>query len=543
MIDYGYSILEGSNNFNKSPIPLRRDETGNILILRTWFPSYSFKTNDPNEKLCFIYSLVCSKYPKSYSKSLNLIRKAILEYTGAPGIKFNWGQESIAIRSVYIYDWGPLSTYIDELKKSKEMLKNFIFNTNSWVLFRAESYQDKRKFFNVVKPVSNTKFIAQIFFPGSTGRLDIELSSLPEPYSKQCRGEDVILGRIVFDKKENILIGTSDELDDSDDRYLYLLHFTSNTSAWGKCSTVMTYFLVKYCRVGQEKIAREEVFSAARTPYSLPTNYINGNYVVSLFSGYTRTKRSLRIGEELKASFPDSIKIRCYDKETGKYFNIGNTIQELDKLPKVGIEVVIGDDILELPGNILERFTDWLFISNFYLRIIISPSKLEEFNQLTKHMTHFDNISLGLPVTSVTDITTYSKHLRSTMVAYYIEIGVFNIEDLHKLAKDSMKILILGHKQQLGPGIQEKWKEVVSDLIFNQKCGINSYNYQLAFDSLAIEQLGFRDSLPDIEWRDVYLGKEEESLYIDAVEETFAGGVPWSDVGGILDYFKYEEKR
>lgn len=203
----------------------------------------------------------------------------------------------------------------------------------------------------------------------------------------------------------------------------------------------------------------------------------------------------------------------------------------------------MGEDILELPGNILKKFTSWLFINNFYLRIIISPSKLDRFNQLTKYIDNFDIISLGLPITSVAEIITYSKHIRFSMVAYYIEIGVFNIEDLPKLAENSMKILILGHKQQLSSSIQDRWKEVVSDLIFNQKCGINSYNYQLAFDSLALKQLGLQDSLPDIEWRNVYLGKEEDFVYINAVEETFAGEVPWSSVGGILDYFKYEEKR
>ena len=40
--------------------------------------------------------------------------------------------------------------------------------------------------------------------------------------------------------------------------------------------------------------------------------YLNGNYVVisSSFHDFTIKKRALRIGEELKADFPDSIDLR-----------------------------------------------------------------------------------------------------------------------------------------------------------------------------------------------------------------------------------------
>lgn len=317
-------------------------------------------------------------------------------------------------------------------------------------------------------------------------------------------------------------------------------------------------------------INRKEVFASSTC--NTVKSYINGNYIVNLFPGHTRQRRALRVGEEFKASFPDSIDIKitnqckvgcpyCHESSWsgGIHFDLGDTIRMLDQLPKVGIEVAIGGgDVTELPEDILLKFINWLLSNNFYPRLTISYKSLRKFSQSKALVKHVESVSsdnriaLGVSIESIQGTTAVSRYIYYNVnVVYHVVIGVFNVEEFLDLVKDNRKILILGYKQfgraskkPLDPEVQKRWKEVISDLIFNQRCGIMSYNYYLAFDNLAIEQLGLRDSLLDIEWRGLYLGEEfTSSMYVDAVEKTFAKTsrdyvrTPWSDTKGILDYF------
>lgn len=239
-----HSLIIGSNDFVNSPIPIERDSDGNILVEQIEIPSYSFKTNDPNDKLRFIYMLVCTMHEEGYSKYLNLIRQVVIGYTGAPGIKFNWGQSDIRSGDVYVFNWS-MDNYLD-IMESKETLKNFIFNPRSWLFLTNDETEKKRKFFNVTDPVpSNTKFIAQVFLPEPVGRVDIELSCLPETLLEGGCGyqtldslllsnqedSDLILDRLIFDSLTNRMIGNTETKDNST-RYYSFSHLLRDSAIW-----------------------------------------------------------------------------------------------------------------------------------------------------------------------------------------------------------------------------------------------------------------------------------------------------------------------
>ena len=91
------------------------------------------------------------------------------------------------------------------------------------------------------------------------------------------------------------------------------------------------------------------------------------------------------------------------------------------------------------------------------------------------------------------------------------------------------KILVLGFKQ-FGRGASytlpdlDKTKEVVERILARQK-GLFTGEVRkvIAFDNLAIEQLGIKSLLPKEEWDTFYQGDEfTASMYVDAVEETVA---------------------
>ncbi|MBR2246897.1 MAG: hypothetical protein IJ880_07740, partial [Bacilli bacterium] len=126
-----------------------------------------------------------------------------------------------------------------------------------------------------------------------------------------------------------------------------------------------------------------------------PGTYINGNYYVtgSPENG-TRVKRTLRVGEDFKPAFPDSIDLKitaacrfgcpfCHESATpnGKTANLERLKAYLDPLPRVGIEVAIGGgDIFSCP-ELTYDLVKWLEKDNGFLpRLTLSHRNYEKLN-------------------------------------------------------------------------------------------------------------------------------------------------------------------
>lgn len=299
-----------------------------------------------------------------------------------------------------------------------------------------------------------------------------------------------------------------------------------------------------------------------------PGTYINGNYYVTgnPTTG-TRIKRTLRVGEDFKPVFPDSIDLKitgvckkgcpfCHEDSSpnGKVANLENLKAFLEPLPKVGIEVAIGGgDIFTCP-DLTYDLVKWL-IGNFQPRLTISYQNYEELadtvvggvlnytkfpeGSIEEKLAYLlEEIPIGVSLNKYIEnpipeqLVSSSFHFSGDRIVYHVIVGVISPEDLWAMWISKArykKILVLGFKQ-FGRGISynipdlTKTREVIERILTRQKnLFTGDLKKVIAFDNLAIEQLGIKDLLPKEEWDLFYQGDEfTASMYVDAVEETVA---------------------
>lgn len=313
--------------------------------------------------------------------------------------------------------------------------------------------------------------------------------------------------------------------------------------------------------------------------------YLNGNYLVKI-SSYGSSffgieKRALRIGEELKSEFPDSIDLKisnrcshgcpfCHESSTkeGKVLNLERTKEILSQLPAKPIEIAVGG------GNVLECLNEtedilgWLQEKGFKTRVTITLKDLMSTG--TKSLD--DRISrllvnkvegLGISVTSLKglkltknsvdyfksgllDYTDLGKNLRfGPQVVYHVIAGITPVNDIKWIIENTKgSVLVLGYKQwgrakETNLPDMTDLKHYLKNLIQSTQTDLKS----LGFDNLAIEQLGIKDIVGVEKWKGIYLGDEGTcSMYIDAVKGEFARTsrsperVSWNNVK-LLDYY------
>jgi hypothetical protein len=315
--------------------------------------------------------------------------------------------------------------------------------------------------------------------------------------------------------------------------------------------------------------------------------YLNGNYLVKTSSMgksfFGISKRALRVGEELRSEFPDSIDLKisdrcshgcpfCHESSTkeGKVLNLEKTKEILSQLPKKPIEIAIGG------GNVLEcldeteDILDWLLERGHQTRITITLDDLKgtgndglderiiklilnkvgglgvSITSLEKSGIKFKDSQNAFFRTGIIDQTKIGKELGfGPQVVYHVIAGITPLKDIKQIIdrkKDS--VLVLGYKQW-GRAIGSKLPDMtelrtyLETLIHSSATDLGC----LGFDNLAIEQLGVKDMIDENRWKGIYLGDEGTcSMYIDAVKGEFARTsrsperVSWNDVK-LLDYY------
>ena len=313
--------------------------------------------------------------------------------------------------------------------------------------------------------------------------------------------------------------------------------------------------------------------------------YLNGNYLVKI-SSYGSSffgieKRALRIGEELKSEFPDSIDLKisnrcshgcpfCHESsiKEGKVLNLERTKEILSQLPTKPIEIAVGG------GNVLECLDEtedilgWLQEKGFKTRVTITLADLmstgtksldDRISKLLVNKVEGLGISVtslkGLKLTknsvdyfksSLLDYTDLGKNLGfGPQVVYHVIAGITPVNDIKWIIENTKgSILVLGYKQW-GRAKETKLpdmtdlKHYLKNLIQSTQTDLKS----LGFDNLAIEQLGIKGMVDGEKWKGIYLGDEGTcSMYIDAVKGEFARTsrsperVSWNDVK-LLDYY------
>lgn len=330
-------------------------------------------------------------------------------------------------------------------------------------------------------------------------------------------------------------------------------------------------------------------------------SYINGNYCVAASQySFTRVKRALRSGEDFKAEFPDSIDLKitnicrvgcpfCHESSTpgGGSFDLEKTKALLTTLPRVGIELAIGGgDVLEIPKETL-ALIKWAKEWGFKPRITVNLKSIEKnLDSLKQEQEYYlaerfdkkppgtkpldtsryeilsEVEALGVSIDKYYDETQSSSIFEFIPIAshspvFHIIAGEFPPPDLEAMWNRSgtyERILILGYKDfgratgrppkyDLG-----KWSESLKRLIWKSRSSQSTFQPIVAFDNLALDQLGIREALTSEEWGSRYFGDEfSGSMYIDAVSGTFSPTSrspfserePWGNYeDNIVKYFK-----
>lgn len=284
--------------------------------------------------------------------------------------------------------------------------------------------------------------------------------------------------------------------------------------------------------------------------------YKNGNYLTLIDSNgskFTKIRRTIKWDDnEFHAEFPDSIDLKisnrcnigcpfCHESSVpnGKIFDLKRTIQVLDKLPKVGIEVAIGGgDIFDCYSE-FKSLNHWLADNYFLTRVTINEKDLRrpEYDELlqdcNQNRSSIDNISVGISIVSNNPPLDKLSNLYRGSFVFHVIVGVTPISTLKDLIEcvrgciASIKILVLGFKNygrgksfNIDPKLMDNWKKEIKSMLYYRSFGETLF---LSFDNLAIEQLGIKDALLDYEWETCYQGDEfTNTMYINAVDEFFA---------------------
>lgn len=283
--------------------------------------------------------------------------------------------------------------------------------------------------------------------------------------------------------------------------------------------------------------------------------YKNGNYLTIIKSGnykFTKIRRTIKWDDnEFHPEFPDSIDLKisnkcsigcpfCHESSVpnGKVFDLSRTIQVLNKLPKVGIEVAIGGgDIFDCYKEFI-GLRNWLVDNSFLVRVTINERDLNrpEYNQLLEDCRGYSGLDhLGVGVSVVSSKPPFDKISNITRgnFVFHVIIGITPISVLRDLIKCinesiySTKILVLGFKNygrgksfNIDPKLVDDWKKEIKSILYYRPFG---ETLCLSFDNLAIEQLGIKDALLEYEWETCYQGDEfTNTMYINAVDEFFA---------------------
>ena len=263
-----------------------------------------------------------------------------------------------------------------------------------------------------------------------------------------------------------------------------------------------------------------------------PVQYTNNNYTVTIYSDGTKI-RQYDDGVTPDPIFPEAIDInitnRCNNNCKYCYNNSISTgidsiylpalCEILDGLPP-GVEIAIGggDPLLH---PLLLQLLGYLSAKELIANLTLNQKSLEQHPEFMLLVAQQQIPVVGLGI-SIVDIGTLDKvklALQYPNAVAHLVLGVHSLEDIEEVKKMCPRILLLGYKK-IGRG-KLAYNQKIEDNIIEIKNNIHRVldgNNTIAFDSLAIEQLGIYHIVDPATWDMFYMGGEGQfTMYIDAV--------------------------
>lgn len=267
--------------------------------------------------------------------------------------------------------------------------------------------------------------------------------------------------------------------------------------------------------------------------------YINGNVTTTLFCDGTRERTFPETGPDFV--FPENIDVKitnycdmdnvclyCHEQsnKSGKHGNLKLLLEQLIGLP-AGIELAIGGGSTTSHPNL----TEFLVAANkrgYICNLTVNQLHLKQDDKLIENLIAKDLIK-GVGISYRSDFNKYLlKYANYEHTVIHLIAGIDDYSVINNLYNLGFrKFLVLGYKT-FGNGTDyynDNTKSITRNIQMWKMKIAQYFNTDMiiSFDNLAINQLNIKRFLSNTEWDLFYQGDDFTcSMYIDAVEETFA---------------------
>jgi hypothetical protein len=263
-----------------------------------------------------------------------------------------------------------------------------------------------------------------------------------------------------------------------------------------------------------------------------PIQYINNNYTVTIYSDGTKI-RQYDDGVTPDPIFPEAIDIKITNrcKNNCNYCYNDSKPDEIDSihLPAIcellsglpsGVEIAIGggDPLLH---PLLLQLLGYLDAKGLIANLTVNQKSLEqnpEFMLLIAQQ-QIPVVGLGVSIVDLESLDKIKLALQYPNAVAHLILGVHSVEDIKIVKEICPRILLLGYKE-VGRGrlaYNQKIEDNIIDIENNIESILDGKN-TIAFDSLAVKQLGIYHLVDPATWDMFYMGGEGQfTMYIDAV--------------------------
>jgi hypothetical protein len=205
----------------------------------------------------------------------------------------------------------------------------------------------------------------------------------------------------------------------------------------------------------------------------------------------------------------------------------------LDKLHPYTELALGGGNILEHPD--IDEFLKRCKERNHICNITVNQKHfIENFSRIKNWVDDKLVYGVGISFTEPSyDLIERAKKIPNSVI--HVIAGIVEMSELNFLARNDLKILILGYKQvrrgeQLYNSLHATIDRRISNLAYYLKNMIDEKWFSvISFDNLAIKQLNVRKLFTDEKWNEFYMGDDGQdgqqtsaSMFVDMVERKFA---------------------
>ena len=259
--------------------------------------------------------------------------------------------------------------------------------------------------------------------------------------------------------------------------------------------------------------------------------YINGNYMVSIFSDGTKVRENNL--DNLTPEFPENIDIKITDYcDAGCGFcHEGSTVKGVDgHLFQPFIDTLAPYTELAIGGGnplahlylleFLQYLKDRKIIANLTVNQIHFERSHDFVDSLIKEKLIYGlGVSMVKPTEKFCDLVS---EYPNTVV--HVINGIASEKNLEKMYNKNIKLLILGYKMlRRGESYYSASVEKNSKMLYNLLPSMLSKFKIVSFDNLALEQLSVKRLVSDSYWNQFYMGNDGGyTMYVDMVKEEFS---------------------